>query len=670
MRYHFSNSLYYFHIFRQYFKMILSVFVFLMVPFSLFGALSEIDSLQQLIMETSDDSLLGEYYLRLSVLTDETEPEASITFIKEALYHFTQAEFPLGCARALNGIGYNYWLMGHYTEAINYYTEALKIYESLNDQSGIARVANNLGAIYWGLNNYNKALEYYQMSLEIRQALNDHKGIAIALNNIGLVYQAWNFFDQALEYHHQAVAIAESINDLETMAYSYYTIGLCFDAQKQIDKALEYYRIAYDGYLKAGKTGGATSIVLRGIGDLFYQGNQYEEALYYYRKALSDALLEGNIFRATHARLCMAKTFFALDIADSARYYSQIVLETAQSQKYDQFQRDVFYLLADMEALEENYKEALTYFKMATAIQDSIFNKEKGLQFIELQIQYNLDKKERENEILRKDNEIQMLRIHREKIIRNSLIGSTLLILIVLGILYQQGRHLKQLNKAMALEIQERKAAEAQIASLLKEKELLLKEVHHRIKNNLNTIQSLLSLQAKSLSDPHAKEALKEASSRVQTMSLLYDRLYRSENVQTYSTHAYFSSLIQELIHVFPNRDQVTLKMEIEDFKLPVTNLSTLGIILTELITNAMKYGFPEDRKGFIRVQLYQREDKIILKLCNNGAAFPKDFSLDKSNGFGLQLVSMLVQELKGTFKIHTDEEVCFDIEFPKQGDK
>ncbi len=638
---------------------------FLFTPGNLSGAMSEIDSLKGLLSITHNDSLLGEYYIRIGLLTDETDPELSIEYTKKSLDCFTRADFTLGRARALNSLGYNYWLMGRYTEAIDYYSEALSLYESLNQQSGIARVANNLGAIYWGLNNYNKALEYYQVSLAIRRALDDKPGISIVLNNIGMIYQEWRLFDQAIDYHNQAVKIAEALDNREAMAYSYYNMGLCFEARKLTDKALEYYKTAYEEYRKAGKIGGATSLVLRGMGDLYFHQKEHDEALYYYRKALNDALHESNIFRATSARLSLAKTFFALNERDSARIYSNQVLESARTYNYDRFLRDIYYLLADMESEEDKYESALKYYKMAAAIDDSIFNEEKSSRFTELQIQYNLEKKERENELLRKDNEIQVLRIRRERVIRYSFMTGTLLILIALGVLYRQKNSLKKLNQEMKTEILERKTAEARIASLLDEKEILLKEVHHRIKNSLNTVRSLLTLQARSLTDPGAKAALKDAGTRVQSMSLLYEKLYRSENVQTHSTEKYFSSLVKDIIHVFPNREQVTIETNIEDFMLNVKILSTLGIIVTELITNAMKYGFPENRKGRISVRLLRQDKKISFVLTNNGIGLPEDFSLERTSGFGLQLVSMLVKQLDGTLNIHSNNETQFEIIFP-----
>lgn len=641
-------------------------FSLLALPVFLSGDISEADSLRQLIRITHNDSLLGEYYIRLGVLTDETNPQLSIELTQKALDHFTKADFPLGRARALNSMGYNHWLMGQYTTAISYYTEALTIYKTLNKQSGIARVTNNLGAIYWGLNDYNKALEYYQQSLAIRKMMDDRRGESIVLNNIGMVYQEWQLFDQAIQYHHQAVKIAENLDDREAMAYSYYNMGRCFEAQKRTDQALEYFRTAYDEYRKGGKIGGATSLVLRGMGDLYFHQGHFADALYYYRRALSDALLESNIYRGTHARLSMAKTFFAIDETDSARIYAGEVLETAKAYKYDQFLRDIYYLMADMEVQKGNHEKALNYFKMASAIDDSIFNEEKSSRFTELQIQHNLLKKERENELLRKDNEIQMLRIRRERVIRYSFMTGTLLVLIALGVLYRQRSDLRRLNQSMAQEIQERKAAEARIASLLEEKEILLKEVHHRIKNNLNTVRSLLTLQARSLTDPGARQALKDASNRVQSMSLLYERLYKSENVHAHSTREYFSSLVYDMIHVFPNSKQVTVKTEIEDFMLSVKILSDLGIIVTELITNAMKYAFSEDRCGVIRFQLFQRDTQLVLKLCNNGVPLPDNFSPENTGGFGLQLVSMLIQQLNGSLNVHSHEETCFVIEFPK----
>jgi two-component sensor histidine kinase len=153
------------------------------------------------------------------------------------------------------------------------------------------------------------------------------------------------------------------------------------------------------------------------------------------------------------------------------------------------------------------------------------------------------------------------------------------------------------------IDITDRKAAEERIAGLLKEKELLLTEVHHRIKNNMTTMVSLLSLQASASTEPQVKQALTEAQSRMQSMTLLYEKLYRSESVSEISITEYLPSLVTDLVSTYGADRRVALEMDVAEFTLPVSLVTALGIIVNEVVTNALKYAFPDGGEGAISVK-------------------------------------------------------------------
>lgn len=198
----------------------------------------------------------------------------------------------------------------------------------------------------------------------------------------------------------------------------------------------------------------------------------------------------------------------------------------------------------------------------------------------------------------------------------------------------------------------ERKKAEEKIKDLLAEKELLLKEVHHRIKNNMNTIVSLLVLQATRLKNPEAVAALKDSQSRVLSMMVLYDKLYRSHSFMEVSFKEYLINLIEEIAANFENRDRVKVEMQIEDFIINTKVLSTLGIIVNELITNAMKYAFSGRDKGLLTVSATLKDKTVTLIIKDNGIGLPETVNIEASTGFGLELINMLTKQLKGNIKI------------------
>jgi len=213
-------------------------------------------------------------------------------------------------------------------------------------------------------------------------------------------------------------------------------------------------------------------------------------------------------------------------------------------------------------------------------------------------------------------------------------------------------------------DITDRKLADLKINALLDEKNLILREVHHRIKNSMNTIKSLLMLQAGSLKDPAAVEALKDMESRVQSMMVLYNKLYQSVSFTEISIKDYMSSLIDEIIRNFPAYETVTIQKDIDDFIIDAKMLQTIGIIINELLTNIMKYAFGDGREGVILVAVTKADSVVTIRVHDNGMGIPADISFESSPGFGLMLVRTLTQQLGGNIRIERDQGTTIVLDF------
>jgi PAS domain S-box-containing protein len=211
----------------------------------------------------------------------------------------------------------------------------------------------------------------------------------------------------------------------------------------------------------------------------------------------------------------------------------------------------------------------------------------------------------------------------------------------------------------------ERKKSEKLIEQSLKEKEMLLKEIHHRVKNNLMIISSLLNLQSRYLKDEESRAIFKESQNRAQSMALIHQRLYESTDLKNIGFKEYITTLANELYRNYvKDPSRVGLELEIEDVDIDIDNAIPLGLILNELITNSMKYAFPNDKKGKICVSFYKKGDKYILKVEDNGKGFPKDLDYKKSDSLGLQLVTNLTYQIKGEIELDRNEGTAFTITF------
>lgn len=209
-------------------------------------------------------------------------------------------------------------------------------------------------------------------------------------------------------------------------------------------------------------------------------------------------------------------------------------------------------------------------------------------------------------------------------------------------------------------------------AELVGEKENLLKEVQHRIKNTMNTMVSMLSLEAEALQEyPEAAAALSDAQSRFRSMEILYDQLYRTESHDRGSTGTYVTELVDKVVELFPAGRTVTVETDIDDVSLEAERLSTLGLIVNELVTNAMKHAYRERSNGKLSVRLNRRDGSIVLSVADDGPGFPEDSlradgSVDAQTGssFGLSMVGALAEQLGATIYFEQDAGTRAVLEF------
>jgi two-component sensor histidine kinase len=214
-------------------------------------------------------------------------------------------------------------------------------------------------------------------------------------------------------------------------------------------------------------------------------------------------------------------------------------------------------------------------------------------------------------------------------------------------------------------DISERKLAEDGLKKSLKEKELLLKEIHHRVKNNLQIIVSLLKLQAKYIFDSRDYEILNKSRTRIETMSLIHEKLYKSQDLANIDMDAYVRDLTVHLLKAYSySIPLVNISVCSDNVSLGIDTAIPCGLIITELVSNALKHAFSNKKKGTIKVELTHKDDSILLSVSDNGIGLPKDFDVCSAGSLGLQLVNTLVKQLDGKLNVRSIEGTVFEIEF------
>ena len=208
-------------------------------------------------------------------------------------------------------------------------------------------------------------------------------------------------------------------------------------------------------------------------------------------------------------------------------------------------------------------------------------------------------------------------------------------------------------------------AAEQKIKAALLEKEVLLKEIHHRVKNNLQVVSSLLSLQSRGVQDEATRQMFKESQNRVQSMALIHEQLYQSKSLSELDFPAYVKQLVSHLFRSHQiSSSRIELKTKVDDVQLGVELAIPCGLIINELVTNALKHAFPADCGGKIEIELTQREEGLALCVRDNGVGIPEEIGLRNSETLGLRLVRSLVMQLEGKARIQRSEGTAIEITF------
>jgi two-component system CheB/CheR fusion protein len=219
-------------------------------------------------------------------------------------------------------------------------------------------------------------------------------------------------------------------------------------------------------------------------------------------------------------------------------------------------------------------------------------------------------------------------------------------------------------------DVTDRKKADEQLRTSLLEKEVLLKEVHHRVKNNLQIIASLLNLQGEFVADPQARTMLETMNTRVRSIAAIHELLYRAEDLSHIDFVAYLQTLTRDVLAVYSTRDRVRVEVEAEPALLEITQAVPCGLIVNELLTNALKHAFPGERGGSIRVAFQALDKDYAVEVRDNGIGLPEDANPQNARSLGFQLLSLLVQQLNGRLAIDRSSGSRFTVTFPLKDGK
>ncbi len=515
---------------------------------------------------------------------------------------------------SLNLIGMSFDYLGKPDSALLNYQKAISVKKQINDIDGLGAVYMNIGVLYYYQNNTDKAIAYYNQSMEYYTKANNQKRIAGILNNIGIIYRQEKKYAKAVETFEKAFEIKSKANDTTGMANALGNLGVVYQYMGEYKKAELYHlkSMRLDS-LKTNNYNLVSSYI--SLAELNFYTKNYNEV----KRNLERAIAKGSEINAIH------------------------------------YLDDAYLLYTKLDSTIGDYNAAYFHLKKFNYFNDEILKDDRIKQMDKLETIFSFKEKEQQINLLNATAEIKELKIKEQSkqiliFIISSILLISLLVLIALSYkrIKKQRKELQQKNEIIHL--------------ALLEKETLLKEIHHRVKNNLQVISSLLSIQSRYITDSKALNAINESKDRLNAISFLHQELYQNETLKSISIKTYFEKLLDTIQNTFDPSKKTTFNIQVQDTLLDVDTLMSLGLIVNELLTNAFKYGCT-NKNPHINFSLSIEKNKLQFNLKDNGIGIDQEYIKNTTNSLGLKLIQLFTQKLKGEINYRNENgtEITFN---------
>jgi two-component sensor histidine kinase len=652
-----------------------------------------IDTAKQL---SSTDSSIALNLLRVATVKANRQQifylEAQIYFEAGNIYYtyrnynrsiaaYTRARNVFQKTRAVEqeALSYTYmarsqYYRGNYSLAAQNLNTAIEKGRTVNSKLVEAEADEYLGLLYNFFQDFKTGISFSKKSLEIKKVIGDEIGYIRVANMISdMCYDAQKF-DSAFYYARIALQAAEKKNMQTDIYMARFSITASLirlrklkEAKKEISllhkdslqsdiNFLIHYYVLKANYCSAkndkknctANYDTALNIaseklhpesrlfIYKNMAELYYASGDFKTAYEYYKKynrQLSNIYSGENVLR-----LAKMEGIVHNKLSENEIKYLNKENEVKQLQ-----------LLRETEMRRNLTKENL--------LKDSILQKEKLLNdAMTKENEWHKTKLENEKKLgtaLKKENTLQLARLDGEKELRLTLIiGLSVALSLAMIIFYQ---YQKQKNKNNIIKQQ------------AEELQTLMKEIHHRVKNNMQIVSSLLDLQSFSIEDTRASEAVKESRNRVQSMALIHQNLYNEGNIKGIQVQDYIETLAQNLFDSYNiQKDKIKLVTDIEKLNLDVDTMIPIGLIVNELVSNSLKYAFKEKQFGEVCVELKKNNNELMLKVHDNGNGFAEGWDKNTKHSFGYKLIKAFAQKLKAKLDVYNNNGACFVMHITK----
>jgi two-component sensor histidine kinase len=621
-----------------------------------------------ILESTSNKHYLGRACYELSRhygIRDSHELDTRISLVERAVKCFDQAGTTDQNAYSLEMLGDLYNLHGEPAKALQVLDKALAAYMRTG-HSKLQGVYVLLGQSNSHLGDYARSLFYMLKALKTAQSAGDTSMQMCQINlSLGVIYQRIDSKEMSVKYLRDGLEIAKRNQDEEAIYWLSINISAVYNELGQPANALKILDLIPWKISTSADPFTKNNIALcyvktyTALGQFEKAGNYCDTLLHYAGKYEEVKELEITSYSVA------VKYFLSTKQYREARQYLEKNKALHKIRPYGLASIKDKQLWYKLDSAQGNFKSAFDHLNYYKSKMDSVFSLNKIRQLQVLEIEYettikedSIKAKNQDINFLTQKNQLQAANLNQTRILKNITIVGIALVLIIMLLLYRQYLHKQRNNKIITQKNE-------LLQQIVVEKEWLLKEVHHRVKNNLQIIMSLLNSQSKYIDNEAALTAIDDSRRRVHAISLIHQKLYQAGNTASIEMPQYINELISYLKDSFETGSRTVFEQDIDPVSLDVSQAIPLGLIINEAVVNAIKYAFPGEQKGFIKISLKPvGTGELTLKISDNGIGLPLGTEALKTGSLGFSLMQGLTRQLEGTFNTETNRGFHISIRF------
>ncbi|MFN2396111.1 MAG: tetratricopeptide repeat protein [Bacteroidales bacterium] len=668
-------------------------------------------------MNLNDSASIAVVYSSMGIIeARQANLWEALNYFQDALSIYTSINDVEGMAQSYNNIGGIYFQLQNWDEALRLYKKAYEAFEDLEMSNRVAATLGNIGLTYQNLLDFEKALEYLERSLQIREDHNYKGGVVESYNNLGTLFIEFEDFEKANYYYQKSLELAQQIGEQRIVALSLINIGKVESLKKNFNQAirstLEGLEIAEEHNLKF-----VVNPALDQLAELYSAAGNFENAYKYARRHynVSQEILDEqkarqineleigfqarekqrkieileqenqlNQLKATQSETLVFILALLLILALLVGIFSLLLLKQRNKITLLKKEQEASSIIRktdnDLKAILKTHAHAMILF-------DNEFNviafnnlaKHWAKDFLQLNLESGDSFFTSPNALV---NELingvfsEALKGHSKQIEKEvfSVTQKLNYFKFFCNPVFDDSDQSVQSVSLMIENITDRKTSEANILSDLREKETLIKEIHHRVKNNMQVIISLIRLQNDEIKGKREKEAFSDLEQRISAMSYVHEELYKSHNLADINFNDYLNKISTNLISIYNKSVKVTNHIQVQNDYVNIDIAVPCGLIVNELLTNSLKHAFglkdgnvKINGKKQVDIYFSETESEYKLQVIDNGSGIKRSLDIENISSMVFHLVKIIAEEqLHGTWNIENNSGLHVTVTFPR----